>query len=131
MRKLSENEKNLISSFAQKLPIKEKEQLLADASNAMAKEINSDGSIVRFEISGYQRPPNSGQHQFGVEGKMFDSDNVNLSVFLYADRDNRLLELELMRLDTNYIVIAPQWNTLSVFELTPLTRDSKGNKLPG
>ncbi|MET3109526.1 hypothetical protein AAKU67_004495 [Oxalobacteraceae bacterium GrIS 2.11] len=115
MRELSENEKNLISIFAQKLPSEEKEQLLVDTSNAMAKEVTEDGSVVRFEISGYQRPPYRGQHLFRVEGKMLDSDSVELSVLLYADENNRLLELEIIRWDTNSTLINPQWDTLQIY----------------
>ncbi len=74
----------------------------------------ADGARVIFEIAGYQRPPYRGQHPFGVEGKMLDSDNTELSVLLYADENGRLLELEFIRWDSND-PLSPQWGTLKVF----------------
>lgn len=128
-RELSENEKYIITSFAKELPNEIKEQLLADASNALAKEVTLDSSVVTFEISGYQRPSSRGQHQFEVEGTMLDGDSVKLSVLLYADPNNRLLELEIIRWDTNGILLDPQWNTLNVVPTSPLTYDSKGQRI--
>jgi len=129
LRELSENEKYIIANFAKELPNEIKEQLLADASNSVAKEVTLDSSVVMFEISGYQRPSIRGQHQFGVEGSMLDGDSVKLSVFLYADANNRLLELEIIRWDTNGTLLGPQWETLNVIPTSPLTYDSKGQRI--
>ena len=114
MRQLSKEEQILIASFAEKLDDAEREQLLADASHATAKKAVTDGSRILFEIANYQRPPYHGQHTFGAEGSMLDSDNTELSVLLYADENGRLLELEFIRWNSNDL-IGPQWNTLKVF----------------
>ena len=114
MRSLSNEEKNLLARFADKIDGAEKVQLLADAAHATAKVISTDGSRVMFDISNYQRPPYRGQHSFGVDGKMLDVDNTELSVCLYADENGRLLELEFIRWDSNDL-LSPQWNTLEVF----------------
>jgi hypothetical protein len=114
-RPLSEGEKSLIARFAEKLDDAEKEQLLADAAHAMAKNTVADGSIMLFEIVDYpRRPPYGGRCLFRVEGKMLDSDNAELSVLLHADENGRLLELEFIRWDSNDL-LSPQWDTLQVF----------------
>jgi hypothetical protein len=114
MRSLLEGEKVLIARFAEKLDDAERSQLLADAAHAMAKVAAADGSRILFEIADYQRPTYRGQHLFGVEGTMLDSDNTELSVLLHADENGRLLELEFIRWDSNDL-LSPQWNTLKVF----------------
>lgn len=114
LRSLSEEEKVLITRFAEKLDDAERGQLLADAEHAMVKMAATDGSRILFEIAGYQHPPYRGQHPFGVEGTMLDSDNTELSVLLYADENGRLLELEFIRWDSNNL-LSPQWNTLKFF----------------
>lgn len=114
MRFLSDSERRLIACFAERLDGDEREQLLKDAAHAMARTATADGSRISFEIAGYQRPPYRGQHSYGAEGRMLDSDNVELSVVLHADENGRLLELELIRWDSSDL-IDPQWETLRVF----------------
>lgn len=64
-----------------------------------------------FEIAGYKRPMYRGQHPFGVEGRMLDSDGVEVSVLLHVDENGRLLELELIRWDSKDL-LGPRWETL-------------------
>lgn len=111
MRPLTSNEKHVIRSFAQRLPDRERDQLLADCDNALAETVTHDGSRVTFSIVGYQRPSYRGQHPFAVEGKVADLDGAELSVLLHADEHGRLLELELVRFDDGD-VLKPNWSTL-------------------
>lgn len=113
MRPLNVNEKNLIARFAEKLNAPERERLLDDAAQATAKEVTPDASRIMFEIAGYHHPPYRGQHSYGVDGKMLDSDGVELSVCLYADENGRLLELEFIRWDPNDLQ-SPRWETLEI-----------------
>jgi hypothetical protein len=110
MRLLSNEEKFLLGKFADKLDGVEGAQLLSDAERATATTV-ANGARVMFEIAEYQRPSYRGQHSFGVEATMLDSDNEEMTVLLYADENGRLLELEFVRWDSNDI-ICPQWNTL-------------------
>jgi len=80
MRPLTTEERTLITRVADRLDQSERDQLRADADNATAVPATPDGSRIRFEILGYQRPPYRGQHPFGVEGKMLDRDGTELSV---------------------------------------------------
>ena len=114
MRSLSNNEQMLIAHLAEKLDGHERAQLLEDAAHATADLAAKDGSKIIFEIADYRRPNYCGQHPFSAEGKMFDSDDAELSVLLHADENGRLLELEFIRWDLND-VRSPQWNTLQVF----------------
>jgi len=114
MRSLTCEEKNLIASFASKLGQIECDQLLSDLRNATVSSINSDSSCIIFEIAGYQRPPYDGQHLFSVEGKMLDRDGAEVTVLLYADQNNRLLELEFIRWESGAL-LEPLWNTLEIY----------------
>ena len=111
MRPLTNGEKSLIANFASRLGEEERQKLLADMENATATLGTPDGSRVKFDIAGYERPPYRGQHSFGVEGRMLDSDGVELSVVLHADENGRLLELELIRWDSADL-LGPRWETL-------------------
>ena len=114
MRSLFEEEKQLLMRFAEKLDRNERSQLLADAACATAQTVAPDGSRIKFQLDGYQRPPYQGQHTYGAEGKMLDSDFAELSVVLYADENGRLFELEFIRWDSSDL-LGPRWNTLEVF----------------
>lgn len=113
-RSLSDEEMNLIVCFAEQLDDVKRAQLLEDAANATVKVVAADESRLIFNINGYRRPPYAGQHLFGVEGRMLDSDNSELSVCLYADENGRLLELELIRWDSHEL-LGPRWNTLRIY----------------
>lgn len=111
MRPLTQEERVLVTKFANRLDESERTQLLEDLKNASVVRVVSGGSRVVFYINGYERPPYHGQHPFGVEGRMLDSDGAELSVLLYADENGRLLELEFIRWDMNDL-LGPCWETL-------------------
>lgn len=111
MRPLTDEEKSLITNFANRLGEEERRQLLEDMKKATAELGTPDGSRVMFDIADYKRPAYRGQHSFGVEGRMLDSDGVELSVLLHADENGRLLELELIRWDSSDL-LGPRWETL-------------------
>lgn len=114
MRELTLQEKSLVANFASRLDVKMRQRLLYDLNHAVVKTEESDGARVVFEIQGYLRPPYIGQHSYGVEGQMLDDDDGNLSVLLFADQDDRLLELELLRWDGE-VIRRPRWDTLKLF----------------
>ncbi|WP_444957145.1 DUF6984 family protein [Microbulbifer sp. ZKSA002] len=111
---LTNNEQNLIFKVSCQLNQKEGEQLRADLENAYVEYRAPDGAIVKFGIAGYERPRYRGQHLYGVEGKMADKDGEELCVLLYADENNRLLELEIIRWDESDL-IDPKWESLSLY----------------
>ena len=113
MRALTHEEKLLISAFASKLGVGEREQLIEDMKNATASPATPDGSRIIFDIEGYQRPPYRGQHPLHIEGRMLDGDGVELTVLLHADENGRLFELELIRWDSSDL-LRPQWDTLTL-----------------
>lgn len=76
--------------------------------------MSSSGSRIVFEIDGYLRPPYRGQHAYKVEGKVLDRDRAEVSVVLYADENNRLLELEFIRWDGGQIIDL-DWETLQLY----------------
>lgn len=114
MRVLTAEEKNLIVMFANRLDSDRQQNLLRDLNDAVVKSVAPDGGRIVFDIQGYLRPPYRGQHTYGVEGKMLDEDAAELSVLLYADPDNRLLELEFLRWDGE-LIRKPRWKTLELF----------------
>ena len=102
-----------MADFASKLAKDQRAQLLKDLEDASAELGTADGSRVLFDIAGYERPPYRGQHPFSVEGRMLDSDGNELSVLLYADENDRLLELEFIRWDSCDL-LGPRWDTLKL-----------------
>ena len=99
MRDLSELESNLISAMADALPPDVSQRIRADLRIAtVAKEL-PDRSMLTLQLGGYTRPPRCGQHRFPVEGKMLDQDGALLHALLFADTNDRLLELEIIRWD--------------------------------
>jgi hypothetical protein len=113
MRTLSYSERTLIARLADKLESPKREQLLADLAQAVAVSLAGDGALIKFEIADYQRPPYSGQHLYGAEGTVLDSDGADLTILLYADENDRLLELEIIRWDSKEL-IGPKWETLNI-----------------
>jgi Domain of unknown function (DUF6984) len=59
----------------------------------------------------HQRPKYEGQHSFGVEGKVWDQDGTQISIDLYADQNDRLLELEALR-EAPGNIISPDWDSI-------------------
>lgn len=115
-RELTDTEKLLISRIAAMLPDEaRRQQLLMDMANATAEVMETKGATrIIFHIKGYERPPYRGQHSFGVEGKLFDKDDMPLMLNLYADENDRLLELELIRQGPGSIK-GPIWDALVLY----------------
>lgn len=115
-RNLADAEKHVILLIAERLAdLKRREQLLDDAENATAHDKNTIGARrTLFQIAGYQRPPYRGQHSFGVTGRMADRDGTQIDVDLYADENDRLLELEFIRQGSGPI-LGPDWSSLVLF----------------
>jgi len=111
---LTGDEKLVISRIAEMLPGNKRLQLMADMENAIAEARDDDGSRVVFQIIGYQRPPYKGQHSFGIAGKLSDKDGTELWLDLYADENDRLLELEIIRPGPGRI-LGPDWSSLVLF----------------
>ena len=111
MRPLNENEIKLIHLIASELPHDAKTRLLTDLARAEVDTSKDIEDIICFRIRDYVRPAYVGQHTYGVDGYLKDSDGAPISALLFADRDDHLLEMELIRLDGEPI-INPSWATL-------------------
>src|SRR5262245_2500498 len=99
MRPLKRHERELIDRIAERLDERQRRQLLEDADVATAETINDNGSIIRFHLQGYERPPYRGQHAIPVEAVVQDADGASISVLLHQDENDRLYELEFVRYD--------------------------------
>jgi hypothetical protein len=113
MRPLEQHERELIDRIAERLDERQRRQLLEDAGVATAETINDDGSIIRFHLQGYERPPYRGQHAIPVEAVVQDADGASISVLLHQDENDRLYELEFVRYDDGELM-APKWETLKL-----------------
>ena len=113
VRTLTTVERQVIWAIADELGSADRAQLLADVENATARTVARDGSLIEFDIAGYTRPAFLGQRPLDVEGRVRDSDGVELEVLLHTDHNGRLLELELVRYEKGD-VIAPDWSTLQL-----------------
>jgi hypothetical protein len=113
-RALTEAERLVIARIAERLSEDRRNQLLVDMANATAEPAGESGSRIMFDITGYSRPLYKGQHSFGVEGRLLDKDGAKVALDLYADENDRLLELEIIREDLR-TVIDPDWNSLTLF----------------
>lgn len=87
--------------------------LLNDIERCAVVEETEGGESLVFAIDGYCRPPYVGQHPYPTEGSVIDEDGEKLSVVLYADQQDRLLEMELIRWSGD-ARCSPRWDT---FEL--------------
>ena len=112
--RLKQEERDLISRYAELLPLAARELILADLQIAQIKECASNRSWITFSMPGYERPIYQGQHPIEVEGKLLDKDGTEVSAILYVDENNRLYELEFVRWDANELIDL-QWNTLELF----------------
>lgn len=113
-RELSNNERAIIERVAAKLPATDRDALINEMNGATVVEESGDGGTVLFALPNYVRPAYLGQHSYGVEGKMRDADGTEISVILYADENNRLLELELLRWGEGNLQ-APNFGTLKFY----------------
>ena len=115
MRALNLREVKFIEDCAALLPRERGRSLIDDLRVAVVKHEAENGGLLEFEIVGYERPLYKGQHSFGTEGKVLDFDGADVWMTLYADENDRLLELEFIRWDGKEIQEL-HWETLTLFE---------------
>jgi len=114
-RPLSSSEIYLIESLIVNLDNETKNIVTQDACNSDVNlKKTGAGWIYEFNIRGYSRPVYRGQHGYPVEGVMSDVDGAKINVYLYADENNKLLELELIRGEDGRDIISPLFNTLNI-----------------
>ena len=106
MRKPTALEFTIIQRMAKEIvPPSVQAQLLRDLESCMINCVRPDESLIRFDIEGYCRPDYKGQHSFTgkdgfpVGGVTTDEDGSKVEVWLYADENNRILEIELNKWD--------------------------------
>lgn len=112
-RRLTDHEYSALIELSKRLGSDQQKQLLDDLKKCTVEEATKDGSRLLFSIDGYDRPPYKGQHAYPVEGTVTDSDGAELSVSLYADENNRVLELELLKWG-DALIQKPNWDTFKV-----------------
>jgi hypothetical protein len=113
MRNLTSDEHRVLTLFSAQLHGEQRASFLADVEIATAEDDTADGSRVLFHLRDYERPPYQGQHPYPVDGRVQDADGEMLDVVVYADGNNRLFELELIRYGEGG-VMKPDWSTLQV-----------------
>ena len=104
MRDLIPDERRVILLLATKLGSdEERNQLLADLERCTVEEKVPDGSILGFNITGYERQLEPGRWQyrqkdgFVVDGTVKDVDGFDMEVMLLADSNHRVWEFEIVR----------------------------------
>jgi hypothetical protein len=113
-RPLATSETDAIRRVAEMLPAPAGQRLLQDLERATVDVPKSTAGRTVFAIAGYERPRHGGQHSFGVWGKLVDRDGTELSFDVFADQNDRLLELELIRWGEGE-PLDPDWSTLTLF----------------
>jgi hypothetical protein len=81
---------------------------------SVVEPFNADETIVRFHISGYEGPNAGGQEAYPIEGRTLDKDGLEVFVWIYADANQRLLELEILRVSPGPL-ISPVWSALELY----------------
>jgi len=115
-RPLTPIEVRILGFIAEILSEEDKRAILDDAPR-LSVRASEDGTLLEFDIEGYERPPYSGQHTFDidVDVRVDDIDGAHISIILFGDQNSRVLELEYLRWDFEEIR-APLWETLRVGE---------------
>lgn len=113
MRPLTPTERALVDAIVKALPCAQRRSIEADLEKSQVEDVNGTGSSLVFTIDGYARPL-SGQHAMPVEAELRDDDGAELSVTLYADKNDRLYELEIIRWGDGPIM-KPDLSTLVTF----------------
>lgn len=114
MRPPSIVEKNIIERMAAKLSEPLRSTLLSDLKMAVVADSLPGETKISFAIRNYDRPKYRGQHPYNVEGRIMDEDGAEISVILYADENDHLLELEFIRWSEGAIR-APKLDTLRLY----------------
>jgi len=112
-RSLSAEESAFIRAVADKFVGPTRDTIISDVLLAKVCPATSDGSRLTFDLCGYRRDSDAGQTPLEIEGRMLDSDGAQLSVVLFVDKNERLLELEFIRWETGNL-ISPDWRSLRV-----------------
>ena len=95
---------------------KTRQQFIRDLVNCQVEDVLSDGSRLSFHLSAYDRPKYKGQHAFEdsegrpVEGIVMDRSGEELDVWIFADPNDRVLELELAKAGPE-MALNPDWET--------------------
>jgi hypothetical protein len=113
VRTLSPAEREALIKLSAGMDAKAREQFLRDIETASVTSATADGSRLTFYLKDYERPKYRGQHAYPVEGQVKDADGSTLTVALYADHNDRLLELELIKYESR-AVVRPNWSTFQV-----------------
>lgn len=113
MRVLTSQEQDILMQFADRLPDELRLCLLRDLKGCQVEEKGENGSRLEFQLMGYERPPYHGQHAYPVEGVMLDQDGAEVSVYVYADENDRLIELEFVKW-ADAPLKALQWNSFQL-----------------
>jgi len=114
MRSVSELERALIEGVAQRLPSSNSDKLLDDLESASVDDSSPGATRLSFTIGGYSHPLYEGQRQYPVEIRMRDVDGADITAILYADVNDRLYELELIRWDGGE-VLCPNIESISFY----------------
>lgn len=88
----------MLETIASWLPPQERERLIDDVHCVTATHRVNNATLA-FDLSGYTRPPYSGQSPYSVEAAAVDEDGADLTIIAYKDKNGRLLELETIRWD--------------------------------
>jgi hypothetical protein len=111
VRPLTDVETAVVKWFADRIDEPTRHALLRDLVSAQAEEIRDEQLTIRFEVSGYRRPPYPLEHTLPVDAAVLDLDGAVLDVALTADENGRLSELQILRFDPGP-VLGPDWSTL-------------------
>jgi hypothetical protein len=111
-RSLTPIEVRILGFIAEMLSEEDKSAILDDVPR-LSVRASEDGTLLEFDIEGYERPPYSGQHTFDIDVDVCvdDIDGAHISIILFGDQNSRVLELEYLRWDFEEIR-APLWETL-------------------
>lgn len=120
MRKLNPKEKGIALAMANAVGSDiVRNQLLQDIQNCTVEDLVADGSMLRFHINGYARPPFQGQDtfrgadRFPVEGSIKDADGAEMDVLIFCDQNDRILEFEFVK-HTGGTVMGPNWESFQL-----------------
>jgi hypothetical protein len=111
MRPVNDTEASVVRWFAAQVDNPLRQSLLADLNQATAEVTDFEQLTIRFEISGYNRPPYRGERPVPVDAAVQDTDGATLAVVLATDENRRLFELQVIRFEKGP-VLGPDWSTL-------------------
>ena len=113
MRRLTSIEIAALAALVKKLPESLRWQVLEDLRACTVQEAQPEGTRLTIFIPGYDRPQYSGQHAVGGGGVLSDSDGESVDVTLFADENDRILKIELLKWAPAPLHSA-NWNTFRV-----------------